>query len=678
MNLETYLDWNDKIAKYFFNNNNANKKVFLSVEKELITEIAKTDRKTFEDFIQAIKQGPNWFSDSNQKVAQRAYNTFKDWRNRNLTYPPYIAYLALFVLAVNYNNEGSAFHENAYYDRLRHILGESDASGQYPSFNKMIDLWDDLEKWSLEEKKSEWGEFSPGIYGQKIHIGIPIYQVILTKEDKCKLPEFFWKMGWDSDSSPNDKELLESIKKYGKEFFSKKTLKKVEDNNFSDILLERILDQLKYYDEDESASEGTISESEKRGHIILCLDDIDQISGIVKVYFRCKRFKGIPDEFMLKNENIEELKIESSISNVSKPIKNCPIVDWKKDFILKNEKYRFQYKGNKYKVFEKGRKLGLNGWIETRKAPLKEKFYLATDRELSSKVIKWGTNACEEFNELGNIGELPQNWKLFEIKGVNNDYIKENIPSISMEKKLRIHLLNGIKVSQSDKFFNFAMPEINIEVGFQKLNVICKEAKLIKKDSGHFVLPEDIPKNEWISIKSESEDNNQKTKKKVMIVEENLKKASEYSTKYTLNCWGELKDRASTDSHLFLDRACNSDIKNEELNPTLFPYFSCDLNKKIYLIGNSPGEISAWSSKSDLKWPPSWLISFKNHKTATAYRLRKTSQNALILERRRKLSKKERYWKKIVWTQRKKVKAEIGSSKEWKLYLKEVEKCIKI
>jgi hypothetical protein len=60
-----------------------------------------------------------------------------DWRKRNLQYPPYVGYLAFYVLAAGLEGD---FARHAYCPRLRTLLDEPPAVGQYPSFDRMLEL----------------------------------------------------------------------------------------------------------------------------------------------------------------------------------------------------------------------------------------------------------------------------------------------------------------------------------------------------------------------------------------------------------------------------------------------------------------------------------------------------------------------------------------------------------
>src|SRR5436309_11377600 len=116
-----YLNWNDAIAERFFTPDMKNRRVYLYVTAEVIRGIGKTVNLGVPDFIATVKRGPSWASDGN--ICERAEQSMAGWRGRKLRYPPYVAYLAFFVLAAG-AGRGKEFAGHAYYPRLRKLLGE--------------------------------------------------------------------------------------------------------------------------------------------------------------------------------------------------------------------------------------------------------------------------------------------------------------------------------------------------------------------------------------------------------------------------------------------------------------------------------------------------------------------------------------------------------------------------
>src|SRR5688572_17515244 len=97
----TYIKWNNLIASYFFNERMEGQEVLLFVDEALINEIGSKIGKDINHFISSLIEGPPWVNArSNTGICRKALLTYGNWRSRNkLKYPPYIGYLALFVLA---------------------------------------------------------------------------------------------------------------------------------------------------------------------------------------------------------------------------------------------------------------------------------------------------------------------------------------------------------------------------------------------------------------------------------------------------------------------------------------------------------------------------------------------------------------------------------------------------
>ena len=93
----TYLEWNDQLAEHFFPPAKAGRKVHLFATQELIDKLGQASGESFSNFVEAVKTGPPWAHRSG--LCQRALEALTDWRSRSLKWPPYIAYLVLFVIA---------------------------------------------------------------------------------------------------------------------------------------------------------------------------------------------------------------------------------------------------------------------------------------------------------------------------------------------------------------------------------------------------------------------------------------------------------------------------------------------------------------------------------------------------------------------------------------------------
>ena len=131
-----YLEWNNLIANHIFNPENAGKDVYLYITKPDIINIGKTkfideqDSVIWEDFLTKIKIG---ILGSKKDIIGKVLDCYMLWNKKprpisidsvDLFYPPYIAYLALFVLPLTEVHDD--FNANNYYGRLNKFLAEND------------------------------------------------------------------------------------------------------------------------------------------------------------------------------------------------------------------------------------------------------------------------------------------------------------------------------------------------------------------------------------------------------------------------------------------------------------------------------------------------------------------------------------------------------------------------
>jgi len=129
-----YLAWNDALARHFFSPEVAGRPVYLFVTDDVLSQVGRVFGGGPEDFLQAIRAGPAGATRATH--CQRARQIGAGWRAKNFQYPPYLAYLGLFVLAGGH--EGN-FDPRSYYPRLWELLGEQGA-GTPPSFEHMWEL----------------------------------------------------------------------------------------------------------------------------------------------------------------------------------------------------------------------------------------------------------------------------------------------------------------------------------------------------------------------------------------------------------------------------------------------------------------------------------------------------------------------------------------------------------
>src|SRR5437762_12132827 len=197
-----YSRWNELIASKFFKPEMAGRRIYLCVSRELINELGKSDGVGYADFVEAVKNGPEGLYVNG--LCQKAEELSRGWRRNRLTFPPYLGYLAFFVLAAGLKG---SFAAHAYYPRLRKLLGGEPVARTYPHFSHMRALWEDLEKWSQVDLRGEVGVCELRVTSGFKHVGVPISQVILSDRERSLLPAIFAAAGLDATAPPAEAHL---------------------------------------------------------------------------------------------------------------------------------------------------------------------------------------------------------------------------------------------------------------------------------------------------------------------------------------------------------------------------------------------------------------------------------------------------------------------------------------
>ena len=182
-----------------------------------------------QDFLKAIKEGPDWTQIPGcSRVSSKAMNCLyidprwksrgprenekkklerhEDWRGylgSTLKSPPYIAYLACYVLA--WTERPVDFNHNDYYGPLNDLLGLNGSEkldtfdfGPYYQIptgkGSIINLWKDLEKWGFENDVGVCYLPSALVDIDQAHaryVDVPKYFGLLKAVDMRSLPQIF-------------------------------------------------------------------------------------------------------------------------------------------------------------------------------------------------------------------------------------------------------------------------------------------------------------------------------------------------------------------------------------------------------------------------------------------------------------------------------------------------------
>lgn len=654
-----YLKWNDLIASHFFKPEMAGRAVHLYATEELIADLGQSGGADFQDFIEAIKIGPPWVR--RQKICQKALQSMETWRSRGVRYPPYIGYLALFVLAAGIEGD---FAINSYYPRLRTLMDEEPSGGQYPSFSRMLELWDDLERWSNEDKFGELGIFNINIAGSRIHVGIPIAQTLLTEEELKALPAIFALADLDPTSPPSEDAIARLLAKHGRKHLLKRTLRLLEETSDSDslrqALLERIVDELRRWDgtAELSIEDGT----QVYGFLRLCCK-IDSIAGRATMTMRCSTKHEFPEHKLLLflNNNSDSFSCDDYGNGWSSPIiseldgKNVDSskFDWCQGLRLQDSEQRWCLKlpASPIRVFVKGDSQGLPGLLEVRQLPKGSPVYLAAHSQCCNLLEKWGASGCQGFERLSIINGLPEKWYFFKADAaLGDDLVKHEYPILSLPTTVRLELEGGIRIDRGNRFFKFAPPKVIIQGGDESVKVYCNETLLdCTQAEGIYELPKDTLSGTKLAI--EVRKGSEAIGRRSLFLVEDFS-WSDQNYKQQFDCFGGRQSQLDNNS----EGVAGALVRGVKCTPFNFNTFLPIQGKqRIFFVGKEPGQVAIWPQEElPADWLPVWAISKGRRRGQAMFcgtNLVESEPTLSTCGDRRKL----REWKEILWHDRKKI-----------------------
>lgn len=650
-----YLEWNDLIAKRFFNPEEAGKEVLLYVNQDIIEEIGRPYGCGQADFIAAVTAGPGWTTRSG--FCQMALQTCENWRHRKLQYPPYIAYLACFVLAAG--TQMDEVKENAYYPRLANLLGLP-SNTRFASFNRVSALWDDLEKWSREDKHEELGRFVYDILGNMIWVGLPRFQTLISAKERKSLMTFFAEADLDPSDPPSEQVLSKKLIYHGSHLFQRRTkhlLNAISGESLvlKEKLLELIMSELEDWDggvPEQKPGIDRVSYSIQTG-LRLCME-LDTIKNHASFTMRLKanrQFSG--EELIFSSPRLTGLLIcRDPGQGWSKVIRkkeggrfDAAQLDWKEGIQLEDtdNKWKAKLKDSDVRLFVSGRNEGFSGWVENQRLERGIPVKIAACGAAIEDIRVWGEAHCGNFRELIVEG-LPAGWKLFE--GSNPKASCPAIDVLTLPSAVRLSFRGGIKVGGGNTYLRIAPPLVRLENGSGlEVPTVNGRALIRKGDEVHlWTFHEDTGVDVILRVEAEVE--GRKLSKVLRLQEPGL--ANDYHAPKRDTAGNIIKEEDG-DGTTFSGAVAHV----EEAVPLSGTEFLRPSNRRgIYFVG-CPGQICEWPLQQMPSWNPEWALEKTGRKEWIVTYCRKTLDGSVIAsnDSDRQLVKK---WKELVWFNRKK------------------------
>lgn len=656
-----FLEWNDAIGARFFNPDRSGARVFLYVTTEVVTEIGAPYEADLSDFVTAVKAGPPWNTRHGWGICQQALQALEGWRKRHLEYPPYLAYLALFVLADTIEVEG--FARFSYYPGLRKLLGERPEAGGYPSFREMYSLWFDLEIWTNEDKNGELGIFRADILGKREYVGLPKAQTILTDDERHKLPLLFAENGFDPSSPPSDRELSYLLSRETHHYLLPRTKYLLGhsgegEGDMYEMLLDAILEELHNWDEIvPSQPDSDIEIQSAVGNLRLIMA-LDRTSRTAHFSLRCRSNRDYPEEgLLLSGENIREpLYCKEDwqgwslpLCDTQSPVFDASSLDWLKGLSLIDKEHAWKTTLSKrsIRIMGSAKPFGFNGFVEQSQLPQGMSFYMLSREENAEVLHAWGRKFCEGFSEVELSAGLPSRWRLYSINRANSDaLIRDAFPYLAFPTVLRIQFIGGLRV-KGNQYFIFGLPQIEVTGATGGSNVFCSDYPLDRDpDTGFYVIPDSLYAHRLII---EVRHNGETLRRRSLYTLENLECHDAANSVY-LDKFGR---RAETGA----GETCVGPIVNGFNPPEFRPevFVPPDTGHRVYLVGRNPGEIVEFPNEYD--WQPIWAISIQRRGEGIAIYCGMDPTKDAPGNCDCKDQKRRRLWKDILWYGRKRIES---------------------
>lgn len=667
-----YKEWNDLIARRFFNGEMAGREVLIYVNKETIEQIGSAADADFEDFIKSIKVGPDWVKD--EELCQKAYQSYQNWRGKELEYPPYIAYLAFFVSAATI---GGDFDPKAYYPRFWELLCEPGRSGTPKDFNRMAELWEDLEKWSTEEKHEELGRFIARIRGKWVHVGRPLSQTLLSDDERKYLPIIFSEAELDPADSPSDGVIKRLLLNYGENNLERRTLRLLgtaqSDNiEIVNALIEFVLGELSVWD-------GTIPIIDQTPSILpspkvttpiqpffaglhICLD-IERVSGRITSTLRLKTNRSFPDNgldfeydgqlFSCKETIPQNWSTKLVGGKTPRPF-DAAMLDWSKGvkFEDKEKKWRATFKASLVRVFLPGEREGFSGWVESQHLERDCEFIVACHNRMVAIVQQWGISSCDKFERKSFEG-LPDEWCIFEGKRAHDSC--KDIDVLMLPNLLRIRLEGGIKFGRSNTYLKFGPPLIILEGGHGNERVTLNGSELKRENTSIpcWRLPVDSPAVLPLIIEVFRDEQYPLQRRVIKLEEPGLSQKLEDAPRR--DCSGQI-----IKNDVFFPSARGAIVKGIDSTLGIFPkVLPTYMSDRVIFLGSKPGEIVDWPDEVlPENWLPIWAL-LKSGKDQWTVNFCGQSENveiAIIPGQAIKNKRAIKRWKEAIWVRRKNIK----------------------
>lgn len=499
-----YYLWNKLICQRFFNLENKGRRVYLSVTEADLEEISNDfpDLRLggFNGFVNSIIEGPIALQEvywkSIHKKALQLYRLYmkpnklgsdKEWislsRDR-LKYPPFVGYLAFFVLAEfeNINTTSSI----AYYDKVDQLLSK------FLSYEKVLDtfyprslypidhLWDELSSWSINVVEGQYGEFVTHQRESFKYVFRAKEQALLNYSDRKKLYSVLSK-NFTPYFLPNIRQVgtvlqNHTFSRYASLFVDDIMMEASQENR----LLRKTIYNIIIHDLQNGLINSATDPIQKVLYLVPFLSFQELLGG--RITYRINIRKSELKEFTIEfNGKSFQIRPSSQSPDWSQPVSNEVDLhltgkDWSSNPLLKvlQSESELLWNPRDITIFSKTKVSKIfpgEPYVEVNRMKIGGNYLIATNNSQKFSVIENALadgEICDNYEFETVIDNKPEGWNFVRIEDIRNGFAQ--LPELYVEfeddftldsLEIKIELIGGIKI-KSGQYLNIALPTIQI------------------------------------------------------------------------------------------------------------------------------------------------------------------------------------------------------------------------
>lgn len=475
-----YQEWNNCIAQYFFNPENAGKDVRLYITKEDVIKIGRkevsqfTESAAWTDFINAIQSGlPG--TRTGISLIEKAKYSYDQWKRPGLksiqnipvTTPLYIGYLIFFILPLT--EDAVEFHGRDYYGPLNSFLKANNINESINSLRELELLWEDLEEWSIMTMNGDAGFFTLGKFSSTFkYVGKPFSQCIISPNTIKRLPEFFFAAGMVPNALPSDHELKYYLTRFGASVLGMKNnilevIKKSDSDELGHSIIQLVRKEYGKWkgESHELIANGTAFKTKRNYTVapLLLQFKMNTNDGEIDFSFRMYSSNDYPEDLCYNGHEILSSG-KGGYSNAINLAEKTNLVP----FDLKDDRNKWiaRFPRKDVRLFINGSfyQLSADYWIETDTLSKTERMFLLCRNEVKDKIENWRqTFSAVDMKAANDFDGLPQDCSLYSL--INPKASHPDIPVLTVYSEKSIALANGLKINHRT-FTNDILPSIVI------------------------------------------------------------------------------------------------------------------------------------------------------------------------------------------------------------------------